>query len=476
MERNSKLIRYFLLVLPVFGITSCKIAELPVKSEDKSLPADFGMAGDSISTASVNWRTYFKDPYLVELIDTALRSNQELNMVLREIEISRNEIMARRGEYLPFGDIAFGTGVERSGRYTWNGVSEEDLKSRPDKFPGYVGDQALLGVFSWELDVWKKLHNARDAAVRRYLSGIEGKNFVVTNLVAEIANAYYELLVLDNQLGIVQQNIDLQQNALELVRVQKQSARVNELAVNRFEAQLINTRNLRYELQQIIVETENRINFLAGRYPQPVRRSKLDLNAIQLPALSTGVPAQLLANRADIRQAEQQLEANKLDIKVARANFYPGFTLRAGIGFQAFNPVYLINPKSIAFNVLGDMAAPLINRNAIKATYYNASERQIQSVYSYQQTLLNAFLEVMNQLSGQQNYTQSFDVKSKQVDILNRSVGISENLFNSARADYTEVLLTQREALEARMELAEIRKKQLNATINLYKALGGGWQ
>lgn len=465
-----------LFVFGVLGLANCKIANLPLKSENKTLTAFYGAAKDSTNTAAVNWRNYFTDPYLVALIDTALQGNQELNIALREIEMSRNEIMARKGEYLPFGSLAFGTGLERSGQYTWDGISEEDLKSRPDKFPAFVGDQTLMGVFSWELDVWKKLHNAKDAAVRRYLASIEGRNFVVTNLVAEIANAYYELIVLDNQLSIVQQNIDLQQNALELVRVQKQAARVNELAVNRFEAQLINTQNLRYDIQQMIVETENKINFLMGRYPQPIKRQTQDLRGISLPPLAEGVPAQLLANRPDVRQAEQLLEASKLDVKAARANFYPNITLRAGIGFRAFNPIYLLNPKSIAVNMLGDMVAPLINRNAIQATYYNAGAKQIQSVYSYQQTLLNAYTEVLNQLSSNQNYALSFEVKAKQVDILNRSIDISESLFTSARADYTEVLLTQREALEAKMELTEIKKKQLNATIGLYKALGGGWR
>lgn len=476
MESNSISIKYILLVVGCMGLANCKIANLPLKSETKNLPAHYHAVQDSANSAAVNWRNYFTDPNLIALIDTALLNNQELNIALREIEISGKEIMARRGEYLPFGDLSFGTGLERSGRYTWNGVSEEDLKTRPDKYPAFVGDQSLLGVFSWELDVWNKLHNAKDAAVRRYLASIEGRNFLVTNMVAEIANAYYELIVLDNQLEIVKQNLQIQRNALEMVKVQKQAARVNELAVNRFEAQLISTQNLQYEIQQMIVEAENKINFLTGRYPRPIQRNTQDLRTVDLLPLNEGIPAQLLVNRPDVRQAEQQLEASKLDVKVARANFYPNFTLRAGIGLQAFNPIYLLNPKSIAFNMLGDIAAPLINRNAIKATYYNASARQVQSVYSYEQTLLNAYIEVVNQLSGVQNYSQSFETKAKQVDILSRSVDISESLFKSARADYTEVLLTQREALEAKMELTEIKKKQLNAKINVYKALGGGWR
>jgi len=476
MSNNNKFIQYTGLILLLLGVTACKVPDLPLATENKMLPFYYSTAKDSTNVAAVNWRNYFTDPDLVALIDSALQRNQELQIVLKEIEINRNEIMARRGEYLPFGNLAYATGAEKSGRYTWNGVSEEDLKNRPDKFPRFVGEQALLGIFSWELDVWKKLHNAKDAAVRRSIASVEGRNFLVTNLVAEIANAYYELIVLDNQLLIMQQNIDLQQNALEMVKVQKQAARINQLAVNRFEAQLISTQNLRYDIQQMIVETENRINFLLGRYPQPVQRRNQDLRTLTLPPIAEGIPAQLLANRPDVRQAEQQLEASKLDVRVARANFFPQFTLRAGIGFQAFNPLYLINPKSLTMNLLGDAVAPLVNRNAIRATYYNASARQVQSVFSYQQTLLNAYLEVMNQLASNQNYSRSFEVKAEQVDILSRSIGISESLFKSANADYTEVLLTQREALEAKMELTEIKKKQLNATINLYKALGGGWR
>jgi outer membrane protein TolC len=215
---------------------------------------------------------------------------------------------------------------------------------------------------------------------------------------------------------------------------------------------------------------------LVARNPQPVRRNSANLNNIQFLKISAGIPSQLLSNRPDIRQAEQDLEAAKLDIAVARASFYPNITLRAGIGFQAFNPIYLINPKSIAINLLGDLVAPLINKNAIKANYYNANERQIQAVYKYEQVVLNAHLEVMNQLSGNKNYAESYVTKSNQVEILSNSIEISNNLFKSARADYTEVLLTQREALEAKMDLLEIKKKQLNAEVNIYKALGGGWK
>ncbi|MCC6836812.1 MAG: TolC family protein, partial [Cytophagales bacterium] len=160
----------------------------------------------------------------------------------------------------------------------------------------------------------------------------------------------------------------------------------------------------------------------------------------------------------------------------ARANFYPSLGIHAGIGFQAFNPVYLISPESMMYNLAGDLMAPLINRNAIKAAYNTANAQQVQAVYNYEQTILNAYLDVLNQLSKINNYNQSFETKNKEVEILVRSIGIANNLFNSARADYAEVLLTQREALESKMELVEIKMKQLNAKVNVYRALGGGWR
>lgn len=474
--KNNQIGSYLVYGLVIFCLYSCKVENLPTRTANKALPTAYRASTDSTNIAKLGWRHYFNDNNLVELIDTALKNNQELNITLREIEIGRNEIMARMGEYRPFGTLGVGTGVEKSGRYTWNGVSEEDLKTRTEKLPHFVGDQSLLATFSWEIDIWKKLHNAKDAAIKRYLASVEGKNFIITNLIAEIANSYYELIVLDNQLDIVQKNIAIQQDALEMVKAQKQAARVNQLAVNRFEAQLMNTQNLRYDIQQQITETENRINFLMARYPQPIKRNASNLDSIQSIPLSEGIPSQILQNRPDILQAERQLEAAQLDIQVAKANFYPNVTLRAGLGFQSFNPIYLINPKSIAVNLLGDMVAPLINKNAIRANYYNANEKQIQAVIRYEQAILNAYLEVVNQLSGNKNYRESFEIKSKQVDVLNNSVDISNSLFKSAKADYTEVLLTQREALEAKMELIEIKRKQLNAQVNIYKALGGGWK
>lgn len=284
-------------------------------------------------------------------------------------------------------------------------------------------------------------------------------------------------MALDNQLEILRSNIAIQQDALGIVRLEKQAAKVTELAVRRFEAEVLKNQSKLFDIQQRITETENRINFLVGRYPQPVVRNAQGFSALVPDSLAAGVPAQLLSNRPDIRQAELELAAAKLDVKVAKASLYPGMRLTAGIGLNAFDASLLMEtPASLLYNVAGELVAPLVNRNAIKAAYIGANARQLQAVYAYERAVLNAYVEVVNQLSNIQNLHRSYDLRAQQVDALSNSITISNNLFRSARADYMEVLLTQRDALESKLELVETQKQRMNAMVDMYQALGGGWR
>ena len=476
MRRMKTIAKQVLFFLFFLWMSSCKIPVLSGKEPGNQVPASYTNSSDTTNIAGIQWKEYFADPDLNALIDTALANNQELNITRQEIEMSKNEIMAKKGEYMPFLFLRGGASTDRAGHYTWNGLSEEDWKQNPDHGHRYIGDFMVGTYFSWELDVWNKLHNGKKAAVLRYLSTVQGKQFMVTQLIAEIASSYYELIAMDNLLEMVQKNIGLQSSALEVIKLEKESAKVTQLAVNRFEAQLLNTQNLQYEIKQRIVETENKINYLLGRFPQHIKRNPDVFYKMDLSNIHAGVPSQLLVNRPDIQQTELLLNACKLDVLSARANFYPSFQITAGVGLQAFNPVYLVNPKSILYNLAGDLISPLINKNAIKTMYMNANARQTQAVYQYEQSVLNAHIEVVNQLNRLDNFTKSYQTKVKEVDILDQSVTISNNLFRSARADYLEVLLTQREALDARIDLAEVRLQQLLVKVNLYKALGGGWK
>lgn len=457
---------------------SCNIPTIVQKKENKTVPASYNSEQDTINSAEVKWKDFFTDPYLTALIDTALKNNQELNITLQEIQVLQNEIRAKRGEYLPFVGLGGGAGVEKTGRYTRLGAMEATTEIEPGKeMPDPVPDFMVTALASWELDIWNKLHNAKKSAVTKYLSSVEGRNFMVTSLVAEIANSYYELMALDNQLAILQNNIQIQQDALEIVKLQKDAAKVTELAVRKFEAEVFKNQSHQFYILQAIKETENRINFLIGRFPQPIVRNSQTFNEITPNTVSAGIPAQLLQNRPDIKQAELALVAAKLDIKVAKANFYPSVRLTAGVGFNAFNPQYLVTtPQSLAYSLAGDLVAPLINRNAIKASYNSANARQIQAAYNYEQTILKAYIEVVNQLSNINNLDTSYSLKELQVQALTQSINISTSLFKSARADYMEVLMTQRDALDSKFELVETKMQQMKAMVSLYRALGGGWR
>lgn len=472
------LYKYIGAIILLLTYTGCKLPVLTSKTANPSVPASYVNSTDTVNVANLKWKAYFTDPDLIRLIDTALKNNQELNITLQEIEIARNEVRARKGEYLPFVGLRGGAATEKVGRYTSQGAGDASTEMEPGrKIPDPLPDFLVGAYATWEVDIWKKLRNAKKAAVARYLSTVEGKNFVITGLVAEVANSYYELLALDNQLDIVKKNIDIQNSALEIVRLQKLSAKVTELAVRKFEAEVLKTTSLQYEILQQITETENRINFLLGRLPQPIQRNGKDFEALPPKIVQAGIPAQLLENRPDVKEAELQLTASKLDVKVAKAQFYPSLGLSASVGLNAFDPSFLIKaPESLLYSIAGDLMAPLINRNAIKATYYSANAKQIQAIYNYERTVLNAYREVSNQLAKIDNLGKSFDLKSKQVEALTQSIDVSTDLFKASHADYMEVLLTQRDALESKFELIETKKQQMQTVVNIYQALGGGWK
>jgi NodT family efflux transporter outer membrane factor (OMF) lipoprotein len=478
MRIKNKLNGWVLIAAIAMTVTACKSLKVDPKIENKNTPASYAGSQDTTNTADIKWKDFFTDPNLIALIDTALKNNQELNITLQEINIAKAEVRSRKGDILPSAGIGVGAGVEKVGRYTRDGAVEENLPIKDGKaFPEPLGDLRLGLNASWEVDIWRKLRNSRDAAASRYLASVEGKNFMITNLVSEISEAYYELMAYDTKLEILKQNLEIQKNALEIVKMQKIAGEVTELAVKKFEAEVYKNQSHLFYLQQQIVEAENRINFLVGRFPQPVARNSAGFQQMVPVTIYNGIPSQLLQNRPDIRQAELNLKASKLDVKVARSSFYPSLRITAGVGYQAFNVKYLITtPQSLLYNIAGDLIAPLINRNALKAQYASANAKQIQSVYRYEQTILNAYIEVVNRMAKITNLKNSYDLKQQQVDAMNQSITISTNLFKSAKADYMEVLMTQRDAIESKFDLVEIKQEQLSNMVSIYRALGGGWK
>lgn len=229
--------------LVVVGLALLVVSCVPTvlqKTVNRDVPTAYRNATDTVNSAAVNWREYYRDPILVSLIDSALARNQELNIVMQEIEIAQNEVLARSGEYLPFVNLRAGGGVDKSASFTRNGAIEEGLEIKPgERFPKPLPDVALSATVQWEVDIWNRLRNATKSAGLRYLASAEGARYVVTNLVSEVAGSYYELLALDNLLEAVNSNISILKNALTIVEQQKLAARTTELAVRRFEAEVL---------------------------------------------------------------------------------------------------------------------------------------------------------------------------------------------------------------------------------------------
>ncbi|UBB89798.1 TolC family protein [Candidatus Kaistella beijingensis] len=426
----------------------------------------------------IPWKQFFTDADLTNLIEIALKNNQDLMITLQEIEIAKANVLYKSGSLKPTVSAGGGIGAEKTARYTSSGAGNASTKMEGDKnIPEPLPDFRFGLSADWEFDIWHKLRTEKEAAVAHYLSTVEGKNFVLSSLIAEVADNYYELLALDNQLDIIQKYIVLQQKALEVSKIQKQATATTELAVKKFEAELAKSKAAKFDLNQQITEKENIINSLLGRFPQPIVRNKENFMKLVPQAVYTGIPNELLDNRPDIKAAELELKSAKLDVEAARKEFYPSLHIGATLGLQAFNPTYLTKiPESIASNLVGDIAGPLINKTAIQANFKTADAKQIQALYEYDKTVVNAYLDVSSLMSKIKNMEGYYKLKAEQSKALDDSNEIAVLLFKNSRADYLEVLLNQRDALDAKMELVEAKKNQLNAVVDIYKGLGGGWK
>ncbi|MCA9419999.1 MAG: efflux transporter outer membrane subunit [Nitrospira sp.] len=442
------------------------------------IPTSFQNKEDTTNIADIQWRDYFVDPLLEELIDTAIGNNIDLQMALQRIEISRSSVRAATGALMPTIGFGAGTAIRRFGRYTMDGAGNSTTDITPGQTVPTNLPDLLVGLqSSWEVDLWGKLQNQRSSALSQFLASIEGTSLVVSNLVADVAIYYNELRALDNELDIIRQTLHTQYESLEVIQVQKEVGRATELAVELFKAQVLNTRILEKEVLQQITVTENHINFLLGRYPQPIERTKGQYSSGIPHEITAGVPSQLLANRPDVREAEFQVEASKFDLKVAKAAFFPSFNITASFGFQAFNPDFLfVAPASIAYTAVGTLVAPLINRNALEAQFNNAEAHQLTAMHHYQKTILNAYVEVANELSNIKNLQKINTLKKQQNEVLQQSVETSHLLYRYGRASYLEVLIAQRNALQSNLELISFAKQQRIAAVKIYKALGGGWK
>lgn len=467
-----------LLALTGTGCTHYKAATVTPKND---LPTSYTSNTDTVTIAALAPKNFFSDPYLLDLIDTALAANPDVLSALQKVEVARTGVAYSRAFLLPSLNAEAGAALRKYSDYTMDGVGNFDTNLSPDvnkdkQIPNPTPDYFLGFRSAWEVDLWGKLRSRKAAALARYMASTEGYRMVVTELVAQVATLYYRVLALDRQQNIIRKNIQLQENALEIVKAQKLGGRATELAVQQFQAQLLNTRSLLYTTAQEITESETELNFLLGSYTRKIARDTSIASLPLPPALSAGIPSQLLTHRPDIREAEAQLLAVNADIRAARAAFFPSLNLSAYTGYNAFKTALLFNPGSVAYGVTGGLTAPIFNRRAIRADYDRSIAEGRQALYTYQKTILTSFREVTNSLKGMDNYSRLYELKQQEVTSLNNAVSVANDLYLVGRASYLEVITAQRNVLDAELEMTNAKAGIFLNTVNLYRSVGGGWR
>lgn len=468
------------VLLVLVAVSGCAVFDPVVIREQEALPdvyAALDGAPDAGAPAKLDWNAWFADPQLTALVSEALAQNQSLAMAAERVELARASVTRTTGALFPRLDVGVGAGVRKFGLYTMDGAGNATTDILPSqRVPVHLGDFVLSLQASWEADVWGKLRHQKNAAASQLLASVEGVHVVATALVAEVATAWFELRALDRAREVLARTLTHQQRALEAVKLQRSVGRVTELAVQQFEAQLLETQALEVNVAQQQLEAENRLNTLLGRFPRPIARPRLE-SFEPAGTASAGLPAELLRNRPDVRAAEQQLEASKYDVKSAQAAFFPNINLSAGVGLQAFNPAYLLQlPESLIYNFLGGLVAPLLNRSAIEAQLEGAKALQREAMYGYQRSVLSAYVEVLNSVANHQNTARVLALKKEQQAQLAEMIDIADSLYRAGKASWLEVLLAQQNALRTELELIESWRRQHVAAVTLYKALGGGWQ
>lgn len=459
-------------VASVLLLSSCGsfrlIPALPVASKVAITP-------EEAAAHTALWRKHFTDPALGTLVDAALSGNNDLRVAWQRVQAARAQVTATRGQLAPTVAALAGGGLTKFGDYTMDGAGNKGTniygtQTIPRDLPDFaVGLQA-----AWEVDIWGKLRSQKAAAVSRVLATEEGRRFVILKLVTDLAEHYYELVALDSSIRILDDTLSLQENALTAVQAQKEAGAANALAIEQFEARLQNLRGMKLEARQEIIAHEAAVRLLLGDSSREIRRTRTPITQMRGPRLSRQVPADLLVKRPDVRQAEHELTAAKADVKAARLAFLPSVNITGTLGLQAFRSDLLFNSHSAAYSAAAGLVAPLINRAAIKAEFQKASAGELEALASYQQSIVNAYVEVHNQQARIRLLEQLHDVKSRQVDLLAQSISTSSDLFANRRATYLDVLNAQQTALDGRLQLVDVAKRQFQSQVALYKALGGG--
>ncbi|TXK78747.1 efflux transporter outer membrane subunit [Mesonia sp. K4-1] len=473
---NKSWQRVALMSTLAITLQSCFVAkdyEQPEIIQEENFRTD-NLPQDSITMAEVSWRDMFTDPILQEHIDEGLKNNIDIRVALQQIISAEAYLKQGKAGYLP--------SVTGSGTFTRNYFSKNGqlgLQLGNSSAGGGIGDHIdlydLSANLSWEADIWGKIRSNKRAFEASYLQSVAAHQAVKTTLVSNIASSYYQLLSLDEQKKVTERTIENREKSLETNKALKEAGSITEVGVKQTEAQLYTAKAILIDINNQIRLLENTMSILLGKEPSTIARAELEDQEIETE-LKTGVPAQLLKNRPDLIAAEYSL-VNAFELtNVARSNFYPSITLNATGGLQALEFDKLFDTQSLFATLIGGITQPIFNKRKIRTQFEVAESQQEQARLQFRQAFLTATKEVADALYNYEAATEKIDVKQKEFEAYDIATQYSEELLNNGLANYLEVLTARENALNSSLDLINAKYIQLNSMVNLYEALGGGWQ
>lgn len=458
-----------LLLVATLTLQSCFVARDYVRPdleiETEALYRTENLPTDSVSIADISWRDLFTDQYLKNYIEEGLQNNMDIRMALQQMTAAEAYANQGKAGYLP--TLSVGP------NYTHQEYSENSQFG--SIFSGGLDTYDVTANLSWEADIWGKIRSNKRATQAAYLQSVAGHQAVKTQLISSIANAYYNLLALDAQLEVTKQTIATRESSVETIKALKDAGQVTQVAVDQNIAQYNSARALQVDIETAIFKTENTLSILLGKSPQHFERSNLD-NQIIKRDIQLGVPASLLSNRPDVMAAEYGLIQSFELTNVAKSNLYPSLTLTASGGLQSLELDNLFNANSLFATVIGGLTQPLLNQRKLRTQKEVAMAQQQQSLLQFKKALLVAGSEVSNALFTYESETKKFVFKKNEVEALRTAEANSEELLKNGYANYLDLLTARQSALSAELNLIINKLSTLSATVELYRALGGGWK
>lgn len=468
--KKNNLQKGLVLITMSFILQSCFVAKDYVRpelnTETEALYRTENLPKDSVSIADVSWKKLFSDQYLQQYIAEGLQNNMDVRIALQQI-ISA-EAYAKQGKagYLP--SVNVGT--------NWT----HQMQSKNTQFGAFLTDRStdqfdLTANLSWEADIWGKIRSNKRASQAAYLQSVAGHQLVKTQLISSIANTYYNLLALDEQLKITKQTIATRESGVTTIKALKDAGQVTQVAVDQNIAQYNSAKTLQVDIESAIFKTENTLSILLGKTPQNFKRGTLDLQKIE-QEIVLGVPSKLLSNRPDVMAAEFGLIQSFELSNVAKSNLYPSLTLTAAGGFQSLDIDDLFSSNSLFTNIIGGLTQPIFNKRKLKTQKEVALSQQEQSLLQFKKTLLIAGSEVSNALFSYESEVRKFEFRKNEVEALRKAENNSEILLKNGYANYLDLLTARQSVLSAELNIIDSKLQQLIFIVDLYKALGGGWK